>query len=272
MSTLMAVILCLVGIDVTARYNCNVQNVFQFLFGYLAFAAASFLIVLRIIAIWNGKKFVIAIAAGVWAANVGFMIQSVPRMHASWVPEADTCVTTDIHSTKLNMITTLITDIALLLIMLIGLLRLGFNEPGVYGLGRLMWKQGLIWLFLATIAEVPPVVFISLNLNIPFDYMFQIPAMITMSIAATRIYRSLADFSSESTEIGFVSSETNGAPAPPPTLEPMAVAIHKTCETQQTTQNTSSTITSDGILHEKPTRLGRDYDLERGAENQIRVP
>jgi len=63
------------------------------------------------------------------------------QMHASWVPEVDTCVTTDIHSTKLNMITTLITDIALLLIMLVGLLRLGSNEPGVYGLGRLMWKQ-----------------------------------------------------------------------------------------------------------------------------------
>jgi len=42
---------------------------------------------------------------------------------------------------KLNMIMILTTDIALLLIMLIGLLRLGFNEPGVYGLGRLMWRQ-----------------------------------------------------------------------------------------------------------------------------------
>ena len=46
-----------------------------------------------------------------------------------------------IHTTKLNMITILITDIALLLIMLIGLLRLGFHEPGVYGLGHLMWRQ-----------------------------------------------------------------------------------------------------------------------------------
>jgi hypothetical protein len=64
--------------------------------------------------------------------------------------------------------------------MLIGLLRLGFHEPGVYGLGRLMWTQvsmsallasrgslstdmlpvrkGIVWLFLATIAEIPPVV------------------------------------------------------------------------------------------------------------------
>jgi hypothetical protein len=64
--------------------------------------------------------------------------------------------------------------------MLIGLLRLGFHESGVYGLGHLMWRQvrvsallasrgslsadtlpvrkGIVWLFLATIAEIPPVV------------------------------------------------------------------------------------------------------------------
>ena len=63
------------------------------------------------------------------------------QIRASWIPEAGTCVISNIHITKLNMISTLITDIALLLIMLIGLLRLGFNEPSVFGLGHLMWKQ-----------------------------------------------------------------------------------------------------------------------------------
>ena len=57
------------------------------------------------------------------------------------MPKPGTCVITNIHSTNLNVIAILITDVALLLIMLIGLLRLGFNEPGVYGLGRLMWRQ-----------------------------------------------------------------------------------------------------------------------------------
>ena len=64
--------------------------------------------------------------------------------------------------------------------MLIGLLRLRFHEPGVYGLGRLMWRQvrvfsllasrgslstdtlpvrkGILWFLLATIAEIPPAV------------------------------------------------------------------------------------------------------------------
>jgi len=66
---------------------------------------------------------------------------SHPQLRASWIPLMTTCIISDLHSTKLNMITTLITDVTLLLIMLIGLLRLGFHEPGVYGLGHLMWRQ-----------------------------------------------------------------------------------------------------------------------------------
>ena len=66
--------------------------------------------------------------------------------------------------------------------MFIGLFRLRFHERSAFGLGRLMWRQvrvsallaspsrgslstdtlpvrkGIVWLFLATIAEIPPVV------------------------------------------------------------------------------------------------------------------
>ena len=64
--------------------------------------------------------------------------------------------------------------------MIFGLLRLGFHERGAFGLGRFLWKQvgywyfslvvvfsaytaariqkGVIWLLVATIAEVPPAV------------------------------------------------------------------------------------------------------------------
>jgi hypothetical protein len=60
------------------------------------------------------------------------------QIRAFRTPLLTTCIISDI---KLNLITTLIIDVTLLLIMLVGLLRLGFHEPGVYGLGRLMWKQ-----------------------------------------------------------------------------------------------------------------------------------
>jgi len=173
-ATLLAVIISLFGMDSTSRYNCQVRISFQFFFGYLAFVLASFLIVLRTIAIWNKKKLVMAIAVGVWVINLGFQIQNLVRLRAAWVPALSTCAISNAHSTKPNLISILTTDIVLLLTMLIGLLRLGFHESGVRGLGKLMWKQGLIWLFLATIAGVPPVVFISLNLNGSLSFIFSL--------------------------------------------------------------------------------------------------
>jgi len=194
------------------------------------------------VAIWNGQKLVIAITAGIWLANIGFFIQSLARVRTSWDPLLTTCNVLDIHSTKLNTITTLFTDIALLLIMLVGLLRLGFHEPGVYGLGRLLWRQGIVWLFIATIAEIPPVVFISLNLNDPLDYMFSFPAMVIMTIAATRIYRSLSNFSSNSASRSdnFFSTGSTAVvkgsrvPANVIALEPTEVAVHRTFDQSQT--------------------------------------
>jgi len=195
------------------------------------------------IAIWNGQKIVIGITAAIWVSNIGFFIQSLARVRTAWNPLLSSCEVLDIHSTKLNTITTLVTDIALLLIMLIGLLRLGFHEPGVYGLGRLMWRQGIVWLFLATIAEIPPVVFISLNLNDSLDYMFSFPAMVIMTIAATRIYRSLSDFSSHGASVGdsfFPSGSTaiskgSRIPANIIALEPMEVVAHRTFDLSQST-------------------------------------
>jgi hypothetical protein len=80
---------------------------------------------------------------------------------------------------KSSIIVALISDIVLLLIVLIGLLRLLHDGGGTFALGRLLWKQvgsgrshfavsqftylfplpkGVIWLLIATVAEVPPTV------------------------------------------------------------------------------------------------------------------
>jgi hypothetical protein len=52
------------------------------------------------------------------------------------------CSVVNRHIPELNIFVTLATDIILLLIMSLGLLRLGFHErSGVSGLGHLLWKQ-----------------------------------------------------------------------------------------------------------------------------------
>jgi hypothetical protein len=67
------------------------------------------------------------------------------------MPIVDSCNVLNVESTKLNIIITLGTDIILLIIMLVGLLRLNLHESGAFGLGRLMWRQVRCWRFLLAV-------------------------------------------------------------------------------------------------------------------------
>jgi hypothetical protein len=54
---------------------------------------------------------------------------------------ASTCHPLNFQSTKLATIAVLVTDVVLLLIMLIGLLRMRLGRDSAFDLGRLLWKQ-----------------------------------------------------------------------------------------------------------------------------------
>jgi len=160
----------------------------------MIYSLSSFLIILRIIAIWNKNKVVVAFSAAVWVTTASIFIYGITKLRSERVPLGLTCSAPNAKSNKLAIIAMLVDDVILLLIMLLGLLRLRRRGGGRFVLGRLLWKQGVIYLFIATAAEVTPVVFVCLDLNDAFNLMFLMPTLITMSIVATRIYRSLSDF------------------------------------------------------------------------------
>ncbi|KAI0279432.1 hypothetical protein BGY98DRAFT_968908 [Russula aff. rugulosa BPL654] len=226
-ATLTAVVLNFVGLNVPNKINCQLWITSNLIFGYLAFVTSSLLIVLRIIAIWNKNKVIIVISFGVWMTNIAFLIQGIARLRSTWLPAQERCVVHDTECNKPTIIVTLITDIMLLLIMLVGLLRLRRYGVGTFGLTQLLWKQGVIWLFIATFAEVTPVVFISLDLNDTFNLMFQVLSMIVMTIASTRMYRSLANFASESTEV-LIDSPQASDHSTPKTKGPQRVLVPPT--------------------------------------------
>jgi len=228
------------------------------------------------IAIWNWDKIIVTIAVGVWGINVVLLIQSAARVRSSWSPALDTCILFNVQIIKLNFISTLITDIVLLLVMLIGLLRLRLEGGGMLSLGRILWKQGVVWLFLATIAEVPPVVFLSLNLNEALSTVTLFPALIIISIAATRIYRSLVDFAQGSTYIvqdslrggNYPGSNALQTPVADPTRNKTEVVVH-TVHVQYPTSDTNHDAIEDkqGHGHYGSSTSISDEDLERGAES-----
>jgi len=192
-ATLVAAVLNIIGLDIATPIHCQVWVVFNFSFAYLSLACASLLVVLRVIAIWDVNKAIVVLAISVWGANVSFLSEGAARIRAGWDSQQNCCVILDAESNKPTMIVMLATDIILLLTMFVGLIRLLGRGGGTYELGRLLWRQGIIWLVLGTAAELTPVLFICLYLNDAMNIMFLMPALLTMSIAATRMYRTLSD-------------------------------------------------------------------------------
>ena len=60
------------------------------------------------------------------------------QIRVAWVPELSACGVLNTDSFKPSVTTMFVTDLVLLLIMLVGLLRLRLHN---FGLGRLLWNQ-----------------------------------------------------------------------------------------------------------------------------------
>ncbi|KAH9964910.1 hypothetical protein BC827DRAFT_1265597 [Russula dissimulans] len=173
-ATLVAVILNFVVLDIMTPIDCQVWLPIEFIFSYLGVSAASLLIIFRIFAIWNKDRVVLTISAAAWIRSRGPVVYLNDFRHSKFIPlqtrsawnsDVQTCVVPYSESNKLNITVALIADVIVLLTVLIGLFRLQREGVGRFGIGLLLWNQGVIWLILATIAEVPPTVLLILNLN-----------------------------------------------------------------------------------------------------------
>ncbi|KAN0103990.1 hypothetical protein V8E52_011420 [Russula decolorans] len=194
-AALLGVILCLTTMDTTTPINCQLWVVCSVFFFCLSATTSSLLIVLRTIAIWNQNKAVLVLATTIWVTSIALHLQNVARYHSVWIPAHLSCVTVEDPS-LLGFIPTIIFDMVLLLIVLAGLIFMRRHDGVTFGLTRLLWKQGVVWLILGSVADVPPLTLTLLHLNDPLHAMFEIPGVIIMTIAATRMHRSLISFAS----------------------------------------------------------------------------
>jgi len=272
-ATLVAVILNIVGVDISRPINCQLWVIFQSIFAYLAFSGASLLIVLRIFVLWNKNKIPLVLATSVWGTNIAFFIRGIVKLRSAWETAQTNCEILNTESTKASVLVTLVTNIILFLIMFAGLLHLRRQGGNMPGLWRTLWRQGIIWFFLAIVAGIPPMVFIFLDLNDAFNLMFQMPSLIIMSIAATQMYRFLTDFysselSDSSRHSGRVSSDVKRVSAGPIPLNRMQVAVHTAHEQYPASQTShiGSCVSMGEQLRVKPRGLGSEDDLEGGLE------
>ncbi|KAI0308638.1 hypothetical protein OF83DRAFT_1288903 [Amylostereum chailletii] len=84
------------------------------------------------------------------------------------------------------------TYLILLGIMLWGLLR--WRKTNVFKLWHLLVRQGACWILIVIAAEVPVLVAVCLDLDVPLNMFFQLPRIMITTIGATRMYRTLYTF------------------------------------------------------------------------------
>jgi hypothetical protein len=63
------------------------------------------------------------------------------QLRSAWAPAQLKCVPSNTNINLPYVISMLVTDIALLLMMLVGLFRLRYHNDGVFSLARFLWKQ-----------------------------------------------------------------------------------------------------------------------------------
>ncbi|KAI0041226.1 hypothetical protein FA95DRAFT_1611190 [Auriscalpium vulgare] len=202
--------------NISGLEHCTAWDVSSYAFAFLSLGLASSLILLRIFAVWKWQWAVVAVSSALWVSSIALNIRSVfsRQLRSEYVPQLGQCVPIDPARSMLNSVGILGSDLGLLLIMLVGVLNLKDHKdtpaaPRSFGgLWRLLWYQGVIWLTLAAVVEVPALVFIILNLNDPWDVMFEIVTLATISISATRMYRVLTDYQRPRTE--FLPTDLSG--------------------------------------------------------------
>lgn len=191
-ATMGAMLCYMIGFNDTHEFDCVAWLKATYAFSYSSLALASALIGMRAVALWNRHWLVLTLNVIAWLVNVGFMIFGITRAsnETVWDPISNSCIALNTSENTINSVTTLIADIILLVSMLWGVMRTK-NEGNLW---RLLYHQGVVWTALATIAEVPTVTFLELNLNDPMNLIFQPVTLTILNIGATRLYRDLATF------------------------------------------------------------------------------
>jgi len=187
--TVTEVLTFLVGLNITSRFNCELWIRFVTLFSYASTTFSLSLYAIRGVAIWQRSMPVTIISVAVVLANVGAWVRRVIVANGVWSPQAQLCLFEHTHHALLNNGMLLATEIFFIVLMAGGIYT---RNPGPR-VFKIMFREGLLWLVLASVMQIVPVVFLILNFNDPMNIMFVKPSVIFTSIGATRMYRTLSD-------------------------------------------------------------------------------
>jgi len=197
-----------VALDTSKEINCQAIYTFNQFAGDAAVGLASINLSLRTLAIWSQNKYIkiilILIILGHWA----LILQGV-LLKAHWEPTLNTCVLT-VSNNRLLAATFTYSMVFDLLVFLLNAYKLGVKRKGSSKLSKMIFKDGLIYFFVAFFFNLVATVFMFLNLNAIMVIIFNVPAAVASTIVATRAVRRLMNFTHQGPEMYAPSGSSTG--------------------------------------------------------------
>ncbi|KAH9051923.1 hypothetical protein EDB87DRAFT_1660903 [Lactarius vividus] len=158
--------------DDAGHVSCKPLITANFTLSYISWGFASLIIVLRVIAIWGRNVVVSSISLSMWLAGLGVHIRSTTLIEVTYNSVLGACIVLKTQSGLASVIAIFVIDTTLLVLMLVGLLRHTHASASSTGIWHLLYKQCIIWMILAAIAEIPSLTFLILDLSDPWNDMF----------------------------------------------------------------------------------------------------
>jgi len=187
-----ALLSILVQLHFPPGLDCQTFVVGVFAFAYLSFLFASALILLRGYALWERNRIIIACTLPLWLANAVIDLYSAVTFRARKDDSNTSCIIENSLHNRTSVFSTFITDLVLLVLMLVGVLRWK-NARRTSGIWQLLYTQGIAWVVVFALAEVPPLILSALNLSDALNLLPLVPGLAAVSIGASRMYRGLVE-------------------------------------------------------------------------------
>ncbi|KAG8957783.1 hypothetical protein FRC03_009816 [Tulasnella sp. 419] len=187
------------SLNIKTKVNCQAMYLFNQITGNITIGSASTLLMLRTIAIWSRKLYIVIplglLALGQWA----ILFYGVFTIRARWSDEAQACVIFGTYALALNLIYiyTMAYDLVVLVLSIIGLIKTASRSD----LWELLFKDGLAYFFVAFTSNTIPAVFLILNLNQVMNIIFTVPAATASTIVACRGFVRLANWGNQDRHI-----------------------------------------------------------------------
>ncbi|GJE94553.1 hypothetical protein PsYK624_107230 [Phanerochaete sordida] len=197
---LFALIGIAISLNVTEQVNCQALYTYNQIFGNAAIGLASINLSLRTIAVWSQSKYIIAalvlIIMGHWSLLLhGLLIK------AEWIPGTG-CAITNTDNTMLaaTFIYSMCFDLTVLVLTAYKL-AWPTKRADRSQLVNLIFGDGLIFFFIAFVANLIATIFMLLNLNAVMSIIANVPAAIASTIVACRAVRRLTNYTSQGAEM-----------------------------------------------------------------------